>query len=137
MINRDIISSRIAKIRKMLNFLNKAAKMSKNDYFEDVEFQIVTERGIQIIAQAILDIGNHLISHFGWGKPETYRQVISILVSNGVLPEKIRKDLENLTGLRNILVHDYININHEILYGEIINGISSIEAFIIAIEEKY
>ncbi len=136
-IDYDIVAARIAKIRKMLTYLKEVPTTTKEEYEKDMRQQLITERSLQITAQAILDIGNHIIAHFGWGKPESYREIISILIANEIVSEEHKSQLEGLAGLRNILVHGYLAINPNILYEDVVNGIKTIEEFICEIEKRF
>lgn len=137
MIDYDIVATRIAKIRKMLVYLKEVPIKTKEEYEKDIRQQLITERSLQITTQAILDIGNHIIAHFGWGKPESYREIISTMVTNKIVSEEYKSQLEGLAGLRNILVNGYLTINPNILYKDVVNGIKVIEAFIYEIEKKF
>ncbi len=137
MINKDIVNERVARIRKLLLKLKQIRELEEKDFGKDYDKQLIAERSLQIIAQAILDIGNHIIAHHGWGKPESYRQIITLLYQNKALSEGYQNELEGLASLRNILVHDYLSLKPDILYKDISNGISAIEFFIKEIITKY
>jgi len=137
MIEKEIIHSRVSRIRKLLLRLKKIVEMSKIDFEADYDSQLISERALQIIAQAILDIGNHLIAHHGWGKPESYREVITILVKRNIVNKKYQSELEGLAGLRNILVHDYLTIKPNIIFDDIRNGIEAIEHFLEVMINRY
>lgn len=137
MIDKSIINERVARIRKLLLKLKQIRDMDEKEFENDFDKQLIAERSLQIIAQAILDIGNHIIAHHGWGKPESYRQIISLLYQNKALSDNYQKELEGLASLRNILVHDYISLKPDILYKDISNGIAAIEFFIKEIMKNY
>ena len=111
--------------------------MSLIEFEQDIDAQLITERSLQIVAQAMLDIGNHIIAHFGWGKPDSYKEIIIILSQHDVIPREYQLALEGLAGLRNILVHDYLSINPEILFKDMNSGIIAIDAFIRGIEKRF
>jgi uncharacterized protein YutE (UPF0331/DUF86 family) len=69
------------------------------------------ERGLQLGAETILDVGNHLLSaHFGVSA-EDHETVITLLGRHGVLDEPLRQRLAGLGGFRNVLVHDYLRLD--------------------------
>lgn len=111
--------------------------MGSMGFEQDIDAQLITERSLQIIAQAMLDIGNHIIAHFGWGKPDSYKEIITILSQHDIIPREYQQALEGLAGLRNILVHDYLSINPEILFKDMNSGIIAIDAFIRGIEKRF
>jgi len=137
MIDHTIVNTRIARIRKLLSRLQIIISINESDFEQDLDSQLITERSLQIIAQSMLDIGNHLIAHHGWGKPESYRQVMTILVQQNIIPQKYKTELEGLASLRNILVHDYLAIDPKILYQDLRRGMEAIKIFIMKIETKF
>lgn len=69
------------------------------------------ERGLQRGAEAVLDIGNHILSaHFGTSARD-YEDIITRLGDVGVLPTDLRDRLRGLGGFRNILVHGYLSLD--------------------------
>ena len=71
----------------------------------------VAERGLQLGAEAIFAIGNHVLSaHFGVS-PKDYEDIIVQLAACGVIDDAVRQRLKGLGGFRNILVHGYLRID--------------------------
>ena len=68
------------------------------------------------------------------GVPETYRDLVRLLGDNGILSVELAARMEEYVGLRNTLVHRYVAINHEELYGEAKMLIKAAEGFINAVE---
>jgi uncharacterized protein YutE (UPF0331/DUF86 family) len=69
------------------------------------------ERGLQLGAEAVLDVGNHILSaHFGLSARD-YEDIITRLGDIGVLPGDVRDRLRGLGGFRNILVHGYLSLD--------------------------
>lgn len=137
MIDKNIISSRIAKIRKLYSKLEEIKENSETEYINNYDMQLITERSLQIISQAVLDIGNHLIAHHGWEKPETYRDIMRILGRNKIINEENRRTLEDLASLRNLLTHNYLTIDPKIIYKDVKEELPAIKYFIKRINELY
>ena len=69
------------------------------------------ERGLQIGAEIILDIGNHILTaHYGVS-PQDYEDIITQLGGHGVIDSDLRGRLKGLGGFRNVLVHGYLRID--------------------------
>lgn len=69
------------------------------------------ERGLQVAAEAILDIGNHILTaHFGVS-PQDYEDIIVPLGAHGVIDAELQGRLKGLGGFRNVLVHGYLRID--------------------------
>ena len=137
MVNREIIIQRLTVIKKYLKYLKKLKLVSFEEFELDEEFQIIIERSLQIIGQSILDLGNHIIAENEWDKPQSYKDIITILKTKKVINTKYSDVLAGLISLRNILVHDYVSVDVDIIYHETIDQIHVIEYFIDQIEKLY
>jgi uncharacterized protein YutE (UPF0331/DUF86 family) len=73
----------------------------------------VAERGLQLAAEVVLDIGNHILSaHFGVTAKD-YEDIITQLAAHGVIDDHVRARLKGLGGFRNVLVHGYLRVDPE------------------------
>ncbi|MFL0197113.1 type VII toxin-antitoxin system HepT family RNase toxin [Clostridium sp. WILCCON 0269] len=79
--------------------------------------------------ECILDIGNHVISDMGYRKPENNKDIFLVLYENNILDEKIKINLCNMAGFRNILVHDYMKLDRGLVYEIINNNLRDMEEF--------
>jgi uncharacterized protein YutE (UPF0331/DUF86 family) len=69
------------------------------------------ERHLQLAAECVLDIGEIIIAERGLTRAGTYREVIQRLAEGGVIPGEFAHDFEAIAGLRNVLVHDYADLD--------------------------
>ena len=129
MIDEELVASRIAKIREYANLLARLLQSSKRQFVQDPAYYLQAERLLEVMIQAMLDIGNHLIAGLLLKKPQDYRQVFDILAQNGILPEELLSRVRALVGLRNLLVHEYFEIDHERLHDEAKAGLTDFERF--------
>jgi uncharacterized protein YutE (UPF0331/DUF86 family) len=69
------------------------------------------ERGLQLGAEILLDIGAHiLVAQYGVS-PQDHEDVLEQLFQQGILSEELRARLKGLGGFRNLLVHDYLRLD--------------------------
>jgi len=69
------------------------------------------ERGLQLGAEIVLDVGNHILSaHFGVSTQD-YEDIIIQLGTHNVIGASLREELKGLGGFRNILVHGYLRVD--------------------------
>ncbi len=71
---------------------------------------------MMVAIQSAIDIATDLIAEGRLRRPESYRETFEILGENGILPEPLTRDLSDLAGFRNVLVHIYWNLNLEQTY---------------------
>lgn len=72
-----------------------------------------TERLVQLIVQALLDLGLMLISALGGRVPKGYAEVGDLLLDLGALEESDSRLLRSMVGMRNILVHAYASVKRD------------------------
>ncbi|MBY0277868.1 DUF86 domain-containing protein [Candidatus Binatia bacterium] len=107
----DSVRERLVKLEEAASGLERilATRTSGVDLRDDWAI----ERGLQLGAEVVLDVGNHILSaHFGVGARD-YEDIISRLGDFGVLPAELRERLRGLGGFRNILVHGYLSLDRE------------------------
>lgn len=133
MIDEEVITARIAKIREYGCLLADILKIPKDKFIEEPGYYLQAERLLEVIIQAMLDIGNHVIAGLLLKKPEDYRQIFDILAQNRIIPGELLPQLRALVGLRNLLVHEYFEVDHGRLYDEARAGLADFEKFCKAI----
>lgn len=60
-------------------------------------------------------MGNQIIAHEGWGRPTSYADVLRTLGDRGILPSEFSQQIVGMAGLRNILVHGYLDVDLQVL----------------------
>jgi uncharacterized protein YutE (UPF0331/DUF86 family) len=62
---------------------------------------------LQRAAEQTIDLANHIIRKEKLGLPKDSRDSFEILVTAGIIPSVLAAKLKGMVGFRNILVHDY------------------------------
>jgi uncharacterized protein YutE (UPF0331/DUF86 family) len=71
------------------------------------------ERLVQLILQALLDLGAMVISAMGGPRPTSYSEIGRILKDAGAIGGEEAETLRSMAGLRNLLVHAYAVVRRE------------------------
>jgi uncharacterized protein YutE (UPF0331/DUF86 family) len=129
MIDEEIIAARIAKIREYGRLLANLLQIPRDKFVQEPTYYLQAERLLEVMIQAMIDSGNHVIAELLLKKPEDYRQVFDILAQNHIIPEELLPKLRALVGLRNLLVHEYFEVDHGRLYDEAKAGLADFEEF--------
>jgi len=124
-----VVTKRLNKLREYLGFLKTLWQEPKERFASDPFLYGSAERYLQLAIQALLDIANHILSDQKLKEPQEYRDVIKILGDNGLLPGELVQRLLPLVGLRNMLVHDYMDIDRERLYEALQKELGDFEEF--------
>lgn len=106
----DAVRARLLKLEEVISRLEEIAR-GRSPAAGDFRDEWVAERGLQLGAEAVLDIGNHVLSaHFGVSAQD-HEDLIAQLERCGVIDRGLRERLRGLGGFRNILVHDYLRLD--------------------------
>ena len=84
---------------------------------------------IERACQACIDMRNHFVKTHKLGIPQSSKDVFQILFSNKIIENELNKKLQAMVGFRNIAVHDYSNLNLEILHAIIKNELDKLLDF--------
>ena len=77
----------------------------------DLMLQWAVEHRLQIAAEALFDVGSHILAGEFQESVDEYREIPGRLRARGVLSEATARRLEGLAGFRNVLVHEYADVD--------------------------
>ena len=129
MVNKEIVRKRLNKLDEYLVILNRLKKYSFDAFIGDPEHYGSTERFLHLAIEAINDIGNHIVADDALGTVNWYSDIPAILRENNVISEELKDKWIRMIGFRNTLVHEYIEIDRQIVYDVLQNSLPDIEAF--------
>lgn len=101
-------------VRELAEFRKK---FSIEDLSSDKSREWALRYGFLETIQIVIDISCHVVSKYNLGNPMKYSECIDLLKDYKYIDEGLAVKLNGMVGLRNILVHEYIDIEKEKLYG--------------------
>ena len=109
----DSIRARLRKLEVVTTHLEELGALSAEDLDRDFREAWTAERGLQVGAEALFDLGNHILTaHFGTSA-EDYEDILVQLGRRKVLEPALVARLRGLGGFRNVLVHGYLRLDPE------------------------
>lgn len=85
----------------------------------------------------MVDIATHIVVDNNIGNPSTLGDAFDILNKKKYIDEKDTRIYTNMVGLRNILSHEYLKIDKNIIYDILKYKLNDIKKFIIFIDESF
>ena len=82
-----------------------------NDYL----YQDAIVLNIQRACQQSIDLSMYLCSKLAFGIPKSSRDSFTLLKENKVITEDISKLMEKMVGFRNVVIHEYQEVELEII----------------------
>ena len=110
------IERRLDELSVRLARLEPLKSKSKAEFDADPYLRDIAERNLEVAAQCVLDISHRLISLAGGPRPRDYYEAILRLGELGVVPPDFATHLAPLAGFRNILVHEYLEVDWQEVY---------------------
>ena len=116
MVDKEKVEQRLTKLEQAIRKLKEIAVNSWDEYLNNEALRDRAERNLQVAAQACIDIANHIIADRGYRTPQGYADCFAVLLEEGIVPADLADKMKMVAGFRNILVHDYLDIDNKIVY---------------------
>jgi uncharacterized protein YutE (UPF0331/DUF86 family) len=111
-VDGDVLRLRIEALLEYLVRVDRFKEVERERFVAEPDAHHLAERYLQLAVEAALDIAHHIIAARGYAAPVTYRDAFVILCKQGVLPSSLAMRLQAWAGLRDALVHDYLDLAH-------------------------
>jgi uncharacterized protein YutE (UPF0331/DUF86 family) len=109
---------RLSQLEKNVVELEKYRKEYKlSEIKNNLQLQWILRYGLFESIQIVIDVACHLVTKYNLGNPKTYGECIKILQQEEYLQSAIAEKLLGMVGLRNILIHEYVEVSIEKLVG--------------------
>lgn len=131
MVRLEVLQKRINKAEQYLKYLRDIQEKYSHAEFEaDPMIYGSVERFLHLTIEALLDIGNHIISDQNLGQVEFYKNIPELLFDNGYINDQQKEIFLHIIGFRNILVHDYLDIDLNIVYSILENNLRDLHSIL-------
>ncbi|MBI2459069.1 MAG: DUF86 domain-containing protein [Parcubacteria group bacterium] len=124
------IENKISLIEKYLGILERYQKYSREEIEHDIDIRGAVERYLYLAAQATIELAETVIAYKKFRKPTSMSENFSILNEEGVISLEFSENLIKMTGFRNVIAHDYDNIDYDIVYDVLHHKLNNIKKFI-------
>jgi len=102
-------------IERCVKRIKEKTKEDSNCLLDDFDTQDVVVVNLQRACQATIDIAIHIIRERKLGLPQTSSEAFKILAKNKIISTPLSEDLQKMVGFRNIAVHEYQELNMNII----------------------
>jgi uncharacterized protein YutE (UPF0331/DUF86 family) len=130
MSNIKAIENKISSARKYLTILQRYKNFTKEKIRGNTDIRGAVERYLYLETQAAIDLAEAVIAHKDFRKPATMGEAFSILNEEKIIPNKLTDKLIRMVGFRNVLAHDYEDVDYDIVYTVLQKGLNDIEVFL-------
>jgi len=125
----ESLLARLEALDSYLAELDYYAQFSLEEMETDFVKYRAVQHSLQLAAQTVVDIAAHIITADFHSRVQEYREMISELGKVGVLDSDFAQQLAPIASFRNVLVHDYLLVDPEIVHEYLVNGRADLREF--------
>lgn len=129
-INKNIIVRKITLINKDLKSLKKLSNFSLKTYLSKEEYEVMAERYLERIIGRMIDINYHVLSEMENKIPADFYSSFIEMGKKKYLTKNISETMANSAGLRNILAHEYDEIDEKKVFEAITSCLSDVPKYL-------
>ncbi len=134
-VEADVIRRKLGIIIENLKALGPVRGMGREEYAGDIYKRKATERLLQELIEAAIDINTHILVQKGGEAPDDYYHSFIRMGAVAVLSRDLAERLAPSAGLRNRLVHDYDMIDHPLVLDAVRMADSLYPRYVLEIED--
>ena len=129
MVDAEIFSRRLDALDDYLQRLRSLGEASEQEYLAEPGIHDLAARYLHLVVEAAIDLGNHWIAERGLRTPDSNKDTFTVLEEAGEIESRLAERLRGWAGFRNVLVHEYVDIDHRIAYHALREELGDLAAF--------
>ena len=113
MVEADVIIAKVASLTSCLARIRELR--TRRDKLQQRDYRELLELNLQRATQDTIDIAAHVVATERWGVVDEVSKNFTILRERGLIAEDLEIRLRKMVGFRNVAVHQYLDLNFEIV----------------------
>ena len=130
MVDYNIIVKKINSINHNMVRIVKYESVPLEDFLQNEDGKDIVTHNLFIMLQHIIDLGTHIIADENMEEPVFVSDIADILGKEGVLDKSLVKPLKSMIGLRNIIAHEYGDIDFKIIHKIVTSNIRDVHSIL-------
>ncbi|HYW34403.1 MAG TPA: DUF86 domain-containing protein [Balneolaceae bacterium] len=114
--DQRVIDEKLESLRRCIKRVETKRPGSPSELEEDIDLQDILSVNLERAIQQCVDIGAHIIASSEEEAPNTMADTFQKLLDMHVLTKETAKVMKKAVGFRNIAVHNYEQINWNIVF---------------------
>jgi len=128
-----VIENKVSSVREYLSILERYKVYTRKQIEEDIDIRGAVERYLYLAVQSAIDLAEALVSAKNLRKPTTFSETFYILEEAGLISLELREELVKMAGFRNIIAHDYADVDYDIVFDVLQDRLADLEKFLQAV----
>ncbi|OGV96464.1 hypothetical protein A2W24_00680 [Microgenomates group bacterium RBG_16_45_19] len=135
-LNQALITRKIQQVTEDLKKLTPYSRLTPAQYLSDDQSQLIVERLLERLIGRIIDINFHLLKEVFDDLPQDYYQSFKKMAQHQVLDQSLAQDLAPAAATRNILAHQYDEVDPRQIYQAMKKAVTLIPRYLSQIQKK-
>lgn len=136
MVDADILRAKSERIAHHCERLYRRRELTAQDLVANEDLRNTVLMDVQQAVQACIDLATHACADSRYGVPATAAEAFSTLARHNVIDGTLARRLSAASGLRNLIVHQYADIELELVLDVIRTDLDDLPAFARALRAR-
>lgn len=112
----DIIKNKLESLHRCLSRIKTHTPASVSELEDNIDAQDIIILNLERTVQLCVDIGSHILTDVSANAVDTMASVFTELAKNKIISNELSLNLARAVGFRNIAVHEYSELDWNIVY---------------------
>lgn len=136
MVDRDIVFEKVKNIQNCLARIRNVTKLDPSS-LDNLDVQDIFAINLQRAIQSTIDLAAHVVASEGLGLPSNLKENFLFLEKAKIITAEESKRMIQMVGFRNIAVHEYQEIDVDMLKSILVHNLKDIEDFYTVLLQYY
>ncbi|RBP25594.1 uncharacterized protein YutE (UPF0331/DUF86 family) [Marinobacter pelagius] len=128
--DEQLVAQKLESLRRCIQRVESRLPENLDSLLDDLDAQDIISLNLTRAVQMCVDIASHwLAEHTEATAPKTMGQAFEALAQSGVIDPELAVRLRKSVGFRNVMVHNYDDVNWEIVYSICRNHLGDFREF--------
>ena len=132
--DKDVINRKLESLRRCIARITSKLPITRDELRSNYDLQDIIALNLERAVQTCVDIAAHVISQTEIPPPSTMAEGFARLAELQILPLQLAESLQKAVAFRNILVHNYTDINWDIVTDMVTHRLTDFVQFAQAID---
>lgn len=127
-VDKNIIKAKLEELKTAIRKIEDM-DLTLEIILENEDIQDLIDRRMQVSIESCIDIATHLAAGSELPRKEYASDIFLMLGENNILSKGIAEKMAGAIGLRNILVHEYADIDYKLAYSDLDGKLKDLKTF--------
>lgn len=113
--DKDVVQQKLLSLQRCIQRIREKTPAEAEMLEADFDLQDIVVLNLQRAVQISIDISTHILADTS-SVPSTMAEAFLLLQREGVLSKDVAKNMSRSVGLRNVAVHEYTNLDWDVVH---------------------